>query len=87
MMWDDDVIRTMFASAVHIDKHVETGLWETFKQRDLLIVYLVIVNRGQSLGRYNRIVLPRCVVAIIRHKYPDPLGQYTGFQSHIDNAS
>ena len=31
-------------------------------------------------GRYNRLVLPLCVVYAIRNKYPNPLGEvYVGF--------
>ena len=42
--------------------------------------FLVFVNRGQPLGLKNRVVLPRCVVNKIRERYPNPDGQYKGFE-------
>jgi hypothetical protein len=42
--------------------------------------FLVIVHNGCPLGRYNRVVIPRCVVAQIRQKYPEESESlYTGF--------
>ena len=41
---------------------------------------LVIANKGCPLGRYNRFVIPRCVVNQITLKYPKlSEAMYTGF--------
>ena len=42
--------------------------------------FLLVVNKGCPLGRYNRVVIPRCVVSRIRHAYPESDStMYTGF--------
>ena len=43
------------------------------------------MNRGQPIGRENRVVLPQRVVAKIRGRYPDPSGKYVGFINSLDN--
>ena len=43
------------------------------------------MNRGQPIGSGNRVVLPQCVVAKIRERYPDPSGKYVGFSDSMDN--
>ena len=45
----------------------------------LLLKYIEF-NRGQPLGCGVRVILPQCVLSRIRQQYPDPHGQYTGFQ-------
>ena len=50
--------------------------------------YLVIVNNSCPLGRYNRVVIPRCVVSKIREKYPEVSDSlYTGFIDVQNNAA
>ena len=50
--------------------------------------YLVIVNNSCPLGRYNRVVIPRCVVSKIREKYPEVSDSlYTGFLDVQNNAA
>ena len=48
--------------------------------------FLVLVNRGQPLGRNVRVVLPQCVLSRIRQHYPSPNGQYTGFKPPYEHA-
>ncbi|XP_071988548.1 uncharacterized protein [Engystomops pustulosus] len=36
------------------------------------------------LGKHNRVPIPACVICKIRDLYPDPNGQYTGFQYYVD---
>ncbi|XP_066445912.1 uncharacterized protein [Eleutherodactylus coqui] len=36
------------------------------------------------LGKNNRIPIPACVIKSIRTAYPDPQGNYTGFQIYMD---
>ena len=43
-------------------------------------ICLVIVNKGCPLRRYNRFIIPRCVVNQITLKYPElSEAMYTGF--------
>lgn len=39
------------------------------------------INSWTTLGRFNRIVIPSCVVNRVRQEFPDPAGNYVGFQS------
>ena len=48
---------------------------------------LYYINKGCPLGRYNRVVLPRCVVVKIRETYPSTSGDYTGFKEVEPHAS
>ncbi|KAG9485339.1 hypothetical protein GDO78_008426 [Eleutherodactylus coqui] len=36
------------------------------------------------LGKHKRIPIPSCVIQAIRTVYPDPHGNYTGFQLYMD---
>ncbi|KAG9464749.1 hypothetical protein GDO78_019442 [Eleutherodactylus coqui] len=36
------------------------------------------------LGKHNRIPIPACAIKSIRTAYPDPQGNYTGFQFYMD---
>ena len=37
--------------------------------------------RGEKFGKVKRVVIPACVVKCIRRSFPEPNGQYTGFQN------
>lgn len=42
--------------------------------------------RGEKLGKGKRVVIPACVVRKIRLTFPEPDGQYTGFQTAFDST-
>ena len=42
--------------------------------------------RGVMLGKGKRVVIPACVVRKIGFTFPEPNGQYTGFQTAFDST-
>ena len=49
-------------------------------RRHLYRNFAIAMNRGQPLGKNNRVVLPRCVVSAIRQKYPEDVeNNYIGY--------
>ena len=61
-------------------------VFDNGKRRHLCYRNLIIfMNRGQPIGRKNRVVLPQRVVAKIRGRYPNPTGKYVGFINLMDN--
>ena len=55
-------------------KHMDHSNFRHFAYRN----YIDFIHG--HLGRQNRKVIPACVVAFIRRKWPDANGQYTGFK-------
>lgn len=45
--------------------------------------FVSLVNCHQSMGKWNRVTLPACVVSRIRYLYPDPNENYTGYSSDL----
>ena len=46
-----------------------------------------VASKYGSLGRSNRIQIPRCIEIMIHKMYPDPNGEYVGFRNsgaHLD---
>ena len=81
--------RMLFASIINDHEARKKYLEQVFdngKRRHLCYRnFLIFMNRGQPIGRGNRVVLPQCVVAKIRERYPDPSGKYVGFSDSMDN--
>ena len=72
--------RMLFASIINDHEARKKYLEQVFdngKRRHLCYRnFLIFMNREQPIGRGNRVVLPQCVVAKIRERYPDPSGKY-----------
>ena len=80
--------RIMFASSIlcneerrkYLDRAFDNGMKRHLCYRN----FVLFINRGQPIGRGNRLVLPRCVIERIRQEYPDPDGQYRGFDNGVN---
>ena len=83
--------RIMFASSIlcneerrkYLDRAFDNGMKRHLCYRN----FVLLINRGQPIGRGDRLVLPRCGIERIRQEYPDPEipdGQYRGFDNGVN---
>ena len=71
------------------DEYLNKPFTNRLKRNLAYINFLVFLNKGYTIGRYNRVVIPSCVVLKIRQTFPESDGLYTGFkdvQSEILNS-
>ena len=93
LMSDDSLTyRLILASTIKSETARQQYLSKEFtnrlKRHLAYRTYLIIVNNSCPLGRYNRVVIPRCVVSKIREKYPEVSDSlYTGFLDVQNNAA
>jgi hypothetical protein len=73
---DNDVIRT--AANAHSDVTARRPSHDNRNLRHTAYRQYVMWQHGH-LGKNNRVVIPCCVVWMIRRKWPSPDGKYTGF--------
>ena len=69
-------IRSTIKRQEYLAKEMTNGLRRHLLYRN----FVLVMNSGRPLGKHNRVVLPKCVVDAIRHKYPESNeNDYTGF--------
>ena len=79
------ILASMIKNNASRQKYLDREFDNTLRRHLCYRNFLVFVNKGQPLGKNNRVVLPQCVVEKIRNKYPDPDGIYTGFCDAAEN--
>ena len=62
-------------------------LWSCRTYRLAAYRQFILWIQKEHMGRRVRQILPACVVSYIRRNYPEPSGNYTGFNDAVEQVN